>query len=258
MDRKASFLQTHKRGLQRVGAVLLAILVWQVAAMGVGHQLLVPSPLSVLQRLALIWMEDGFWSTIWFTFRKIVAGFLLGLGLGLGLGALAGRFPLFEILFRPWAVMVKSVPVASFIVICLIWMSSARLSIFISFLMVLPIVYTNVLQSIRSVDRQMLEAVKIFRLSWRKRVLYLWLPQMKPYLLSACTVGLGISWKAGIAAEIIGIPSGSIGQMFYDAKVYFNTTDLFTWTIIVVVVSVLFEKGFLALLKWFYRRLEKL
>ena len=258
MDRTPSFLQQHKRTLQRIGAVLLAILVWEGVALAVGHQLLVPTPLSVLERLAGIWLEEGFWSTIWFTFRKIVAGFLLGLALGLGLGSLAGRFPLFEILFRPWAVMVKSVPVASFIVICLIWMSSARLSIFISFLMVLPIVYTNVLQSIRSVDKQMLEAVEIFRLPWRKRVLYLWLPQMKPYLISACSVGLGISWKAGIAAEIIGIPSGSIGQMFYDAKVYFNTTDLFTWTIIVVVVSVLFEKGFLALLKWLYGRLEKL
>ena len=106
MDRTSSFLQQHKQNFQRVGAVLLAILVWQVLAMAVGHQLLVPSPLSVLERLAGIWLEAGFWSTVWFTFRKIVAGFLLGLGLGLGLGSLAGRFPLFEILFRPWAVMV--------------------------------------------------------------------------------------------------------------------------------------------------------
>lgn len=97
-----------------------------------------------------------------------------------------------------------------------------------------------------------------FRLSWPKRVVYLWLPQMKPYLLSACTVSLGISWKAGIAAEIIGIPAGSIGRMFYDAKVYFNTVDLFAWTVIVVAVSVLFEKSVLALLKWAFGRLERL
>ena len=250
--------RSTKNILQRAGAVLLALAVWQVLAMSVGQQLLVPSPLSVLLRLSNIWQETGFWSTVWFTLRKIIAGFLLGLGSGLGLGALAGRFPLFEILFRPWAVMIKSVPVASFIIICLIWMSSAQLSVFISFLMVLPIIYTNVLQSIRSVDGQMLEAVKIFRLSWPKRVLYLWLPQLKPYLLSACTVSLGISWKAGIAAEIIGIPAGSIGRMFYDAKVYFNTVDLFAWTVIVVVISVLFEKGFLALLKGAFGRLEKL
>lgn len=250
--------RSTKNLLQRAGAVLLALAVWQALAMSVGQQLLVPSPLSVLVRLSNIWQESGFWSTVWFTLRKIIAGFLLGLGFGLGLGALAGRFPLFEILFRPWAVMIKSVPVASFIIICLIWMSSARLSVFISFLMVLPILYTNVLQSIRSVDKQLLEAVKVFGLSWPKRVLYLWLPQLKPYLLSACTVSLGISWKAGIAAEIIGIPAGSIGRMFYDAKVYFNTVDLFAWTVIVVVISVLFEKGFLALLRGAFGRLEKL
>ena len=251
-------LQPYKCILQRAGAVLLTLAVWQILAMSVGHQLLVPTPLSVVRRLGTIWTEAGFWGTVWFTFRKIVAGFLLGLGIGMGLGALAGRFPLLEILFRPWAVMIKSVPVASFIVICLIWMSSSRLSVFISFLMVLPILSTTVLQSIRSADPRLLEAVQVFRMPWRRRLTYLWLPQMKPYLLSACTVSLGISWKAGIAAEIIGIPSGSIGQMFYDAKVYFNTVDLFAWTIIVVVVSVLFEKGFLALLKWAFGRLEKL
>lgn len=258
MGRAKEWVVQQKTLLQRIGAVALALALWQLLAMAVGQQLLVPTPLSVVQRLGTIWQEDGFWSTIWFTFRKIVAGFLLGLGFGLGFGALAGRFPLFEILFRPWAVMIKSIPVASFIIICLIWMSSARLSIFISFLMVLPIIYSNVLQSIHSVDRQMLEAVKVFRLSWPKRVLYLWLPQFKPYLLSACGVSLGISWKAGIAAEIIGIPAGSIGRMFYDAKVYFNTVDLFAWTVIVVVISVLFEKGFLALLRAGFRKVETL
>ena len=180
MGRAKEWVVQQKTLLQRIGAVALALALWQLLAMAVGQQLLVPTPLSVVQRLGTIWQEDGFWSTIWFTFRKIVAGFLLGLGFGLGFGALAGRFPLFEILFRPWAVMIKSIPVASFIIICLIWMSSARLSIFISFLMVLPIIYSNVLQSIHSVDRQMLEAVKVFRLSWPKRVLYLWLPQGSP------------------------------------------------------------------------------
>ena len=214
MDKAKQWILGKKTLLQRVGAVALALGVWQALAMAVGEQLLVPTPLSVAGRLGTIWQEAGFWDTVWFTFRKIVAGFLLGLGFGLGFGALAGRFPLFEILFRPWAVMIKSIPVASFIIICLIWMSSARLSIFISFLMVLPIIYTNVLQSIRSVDGQMLEAVRVFRLSWPKRVLYLWLPQLKPYLLSACG-SLGISWKAGIAAERSSAsPPGPLGGCF--------------------------------------------
>ena len=210
MGRAKEWVVQQKTLLQRIGAVALALALWQLLAMAVGQQLLVPTPLSVVQRLGTIWQEDGFWSTIWFTFRKIVAGFLLGLGFGLGFGALAGRFPLFEILFRPWAVMIKSIPVASFIIICLIWMSSARLSIFISFLMVLPIIYSNVLQSIHSVDRQMLEAVKVFRLSWPKRVLYLWLPQLKPYLLSACGVSLGSPGRQGSPQRSSGFLPGPL------------------------------------------------
>lgn len=238
-------------------AVLMALCLWQGAAWYVGYQLLIPSPLSVAQRLAVIWLEADFWPTIWFTFQRIVAGFLLALLMGILLGGLAGRFPLFEILFRPYAVVIKSVPVASFVVICLIWLSSAKLSTFISFLIVLPVVYNNVLHGIHSVDAKMLETVRVFKLPWRRRLLYLWLPQLKPFLFSACTVGLGMSWKAGIAAEIIGIPDGSVGRMFYDAKVYFNTVDLFAWTILVVAISVLFEKFFLALLKGLFRRLTQ-
>ena len=242
----------------RAWAVLVWLALWQLGAMAIDQQIILVSPLRVLSRLWELIPTPDFWGSISYSLVRITAGFLLGVAAGTVLAALSARFRRVEELLAPALLAIKSIPVASFIIICLIWMSSSRLSIFISFLMVLPIVYTNVLQSIRSADRQLLEAVSIFRLSWPKRALYLWLPQLKPYLLSGCTVSLGISWKAGIAAEIIGIPAGSIGRMFYDAKVYFNTVDLFAWTVIVVVISVLFEKGFLALLKGVFGRLETL
>ena len=80
MKRVRQFFSRYRNGLQRAGAVLLALAVWQGLAMGVGQQLLVPSPLSVVERLGGIWQEADFWGTVWFTFRKIVAGFLLGWG----------------------------------------------------------------------------------------------------------------------------------------------------------------------------------
>ena len=86
MRRATQFFSQQKSRLQRLGAVLLALAVWQVTAMSVGQQLLIPTPLSVLLRLGTLWQESGFWSTVWFTLRKIVAGFLLGLGAGVGLG----------------------------------------------------------------------------------------------------------------------------------------------------------------------------
>ena len=153
---------------------------------------------------------------------------------------------------------IKSVPVASFIIISLIWLTSSELSIFISFLMVLPIIYTNVLEGIRSTDRKMTEMADVFHIPWNRRLVYIWLPQIRPYLISACSMSLGLSWKAGIAAEIIGIPDGSIGEMLYNAKAYLNTVDLFGWTVIIVVISIAFEKLFLALLRYGFRKLVRL
>lgn len=248
----------RKRRLYLVLSALLALTLWQLVALFIGQDILLPSPLSVAKRLCSIWQVDGFWDAIRFTFGRIVSGFFLALILGVLLGALAGRFSLLQILFAPFAVAIKSVPVASFIVICLIWLSSRQLTVFISFLMVLPVIYTNVLQGIRSAPKELLETCFVFSIPWRRRLLYLWLPQLRPFLFSACGVGIGLAWKAGIAAEIIGIPAGSIGRMVYDAKIYLNSTDLFAWTIIVVGLSILFEQCFLLLLRVLFRRLENL
>ena len=50
------------------------------------------------------------------------------------------------------------------------------------------------------------------------------------------------SRSLGVAAEIIGMPKGSVGQMLYMSKIYLDTDDLLAWTVIIVVLSVIFEK----------------
>ena len=189
---------------------------WQAAASLLDLKLILVSPLEVGARLSTIWREPGFFETILFSFSRIVSGFFAALLAGIVLGLLAGRVRILEILLWPYMVTVKSIPVASFIIIALIWLSAASLSIFISFLMVLPIVYTNVLSGIRAESREMREMASVFRLSPLKRLIYLWIPQMKPYLLSAASVSLGLAWKSGIAAEIIGIPGGSMGDIIVE------------------------------------------
>ncbi|MDE6364806.1 MAG: ABC transporter permease subunit, partial [Lachnospiraceae bacterium] len=130
----------------------------------------------------------------------------------------------------------------------LIWFSSRNLSILISFLMVLPIIYTNVLGGIRNVDRQLLEMAQVFRISRLRVVRYIYLPQIMPFFYSACRISLGLSWKAGAAAEVIGMPRGSIGERLQQAKIYLDTPDLFAWTIVVVALSLGCEKLVLTLI----------
>ena len=60
-----------------------------------------------------------------------------------------------------------------------------------------------------------------------------------------------MGFKSGIAAEVIGVPDGSIGEGLYLAKIYLSTAELFAWTFMIIVVSTLFEKLFLWILKKF-------
>jgi NitT/TauT family transport system permease protein len=234
-----------KTMLKKVGAVLLALTFWQIAAMKIHQKILLVTPLAVCRRLLTIWQEDGFFSSIWFTFYHIAGGFLLGLALGILLAVLAARIPALKILFWPWMAVVKSVPVASFVVICLIWLSARNLSTFISFLIVLPVIYQNLLTGLETEDLKMKEMADIFQISWYKKLHYITLPHLRPYLLSACSVTTGMAWKAGVAAEIIGTPDGSIGKQLFLSKIYLDTDDLLAWTVIIVVISIAFEKLFL-------------
>ncbi len=246
-----------KLKIENIAAIAFALAVWQAGAMLLGESLLLVTPLNVIKRLFTLMPEPDFISAVGFSFMRIVLGFLLALTVGTILAIVAGRFHIAEVMLRPFIITIKSVPVASFIILCLIWLNSKSLSIFISFLMVLPIIYTNLLQGIKSTDHKMLEMAALFRVGWLKRLKYIYLPQIKPFLISSSSVAIGLAWKSGIAAEVIGIPDGSIGEKLYEAKVYLSSGDLFAWTVVIVALSILFEKFFLYLLKILFVRLER-
>lgn len=248
----------NKRPLWVAAAVIFWLAVWQIAAMAVGERILLASPLSVLVRLTTIWREDSFLETVAFSFVRIVGGAGLGIVTGCLLAAAARRFRFVETLLSPLMVTVKSVPVASFIVIALIWLSSRMLSVFISFLIVLPVVYSNMLAGLRATPPELVEMARIFRLAPHRRLIYVYLPAVRSYLLSACGSALGMAWKAGVAAEVIGLPDGSLGEVIYEAKLYLNSVDLLAWTVVIVLISVGFEKLFVGLLKYGYGRLFRL
>jgi len=249
--------KSAKNIIGKAAAVLFALAIWQAADAIIDQRILLVSPLEVLARMGTIWREEGFWSSIWFSFYHIAGGFLVALVLGILLAALSKRFSWIETMLWPFMITIKTVPVASFVVICLIWLSAQNLSVFISFLIVLPVVYGNVLSGLKNEDKGLTELAKVFRIPFFKRCIYLHMTQLKPFLLSACSSALGMAWKAGVAAEIIGTPEGSIGRQLYLSKIYLDTDDLLCWTVLIVLVSVVFEKLFLLLLRGIYRRLER-
>ena len=245
MQDKKNIHSRSSRITIRILAVAFWLLVWQIGSMWLGQEILLASPVSVARKLSELLVTQEFWIYVWFSFGRIIGGFLSALAIGALLAILSYRFETVKILFHPLVTAVKSTPVASFIILCLIWIPSRNLAVFISFLIVFPVIYANLLEGLQRTDEQLLEMADVFSIGKGKRALYIYLPQALPYLMTACSLGLGLCWKAGTAAEVIGVPEGSIGEKLYHAKIYLNTPDLFAWTLVIITISFLFEKCFL-------------
>ena len=134
-----------KKLVRKTGAVLLALIIWHLASIAVGMDMLLASPVKVIGRLLTIWKEPGFFSTVFYSLVRILCGFLIAFASGFLLAVAAGRYEAIETLLWPYIVTVKSVPVASFIILCLTWFSFDQLTVFIAFLIAFPVIYQNIL-----------------------------------------------------------------------------------------------------------------
>ena len=249
-------MKSRKREM-KPWAVLVWLLVWQLASMAVGKEILLVSPVRTVTRLWELAREAAFWQSVLYTLSRLALGFMLAAALGVLLAILAARFRRVRELLAPLMLTVKTIPVASFIIVALIWVSSRRLDILISFLMVLPVLYTNMLNGLDTMDPELEEMARVFRLPLLRRMLYVRLPQVMPFFRAGCSLALGLCWKSGIAAEVIGTPVGSIGEKLQRAKVYLDTPDLFAWTLAVILLSLACEKLVLFLLRCLELRLTR-
>ena len=241
-------MNQHKQLFERLGAAAFWLAVWQCAAMAVGQEVFLVSPVQALRTLLQLLPQAEFWQRVGFSSGRIMLGFGLGVAVSVFLAAAAQAWHAAEVLLAPVLQLVKATPVASFIILALVWVSGSSLSVLISFLMVLPVLYSAVRTGIGSADRQLLEMAQVFRLPLGRRLRAVWLPAVLPAFRQGCSVALGICWKSGVAAEVIGLPDGSIGDALYRAKITLSTGELFAWTFVIILLSAVFEKLFLALL----------
>ena len=218
-------MKQNKQFFRRLLAVAFWLAVWQAAAMAIGQEVFLVSPVQALRTLVQLLPRADFWQRVGFSSGRILLGFVLGAVVSVVLAVCAARWSAADALLAPVMQLVKATPVASFIILALVWVSGKSLSILISFLMVLPVLYGAVRTGLESADPQLLEMARVFRLPLGRRVKAIWLP-----------------------AEVIGLPDGSIGDALYRAKITLSTGELFAWTFVIIVLSAAFEKLFLALL----------
>lgn len=226
---------------KRFGKIIIStafwLLLWQLLSVVLAQQLLLCSPAEAAKKLFELVLLEEFWRTVALSLIRIVTGFGAAVIGGILLGAAASRFSLLKTLLAPAVFTLKSAPVASFIILLLIWLSSDTLSAAISFMMAFPIIYEGVLAGISEVDAQLIEMANIFHIPLLRRIRYIYVSQIMPYFKTACESSAGLCFKAGIAAEVIAMPKGTVGERLYQAKIYLDTPELFAWTIVIILLS---------------------
>ena len=245
-----------KSNIRRAAILAFWLLLWQAAALVIDNQILLPGPIAVFRALLGLLPTGNFWLSLLTSLLRIGGGFLLAFAVAAFLAALSFTLPLFRELLKPLVAAAKTVPIASFVILLLIWTSSRYLSTAISFLVVLPQLYEAMLAGLAAADQQLLEAAEVLRIPALRRFWFIYRPTLRGYLTAACSTALGMCWKSGVAAEVIGVPTGTIGEGFYLAKINVDIPSLLAWTVAMLCLSQLFEKLIMFLLHRFFRTVK--
>ena len=222
----------------KLAAIFFWLLIWHVISATVDMQILLPSPILVFKKLVQLASTERYWISVSLSFAKIIFGILSGTVIALIFAILTAKVNIFNHLFSLPLNVIKSTPVASFIIMALVWVKSASLAAFVTAVMVLPIVWSNMHEGISTVDTKLIEVGKCYNFTYKKTVRYIYLPHIRPFFVSAITSAAGLGWKAGIAAEVIASPKNAIGAYLNDAKVYLETEEMFAWTITIIFLSI--------------------
>ena len=224
------------------------LVVWSLVAALINNDIVLVGPVMVLKSLVKIIFTKDFLLIAGNSMLRITLGFLLALIIGVILGSIAYKHKIVEEILQPFVTVIKVVPVASFVVLLLLWVGSSNLSFLISMLIVFPQVYVSTLSGAKATDDAILEMAEEYKYSAYEKIVYIYKDSVLPYIISNSKVSFGMAWKSGVAAEVIGMTGVSLGERIYMAKIYLDTASLFSWTLIVVMLSYLLEKVCLLLL----------
>lgn len=227
---------------KRILAVLFWLAVWQILCMLVGNKILLVGPYETVIRLFELIPDREFWLSIAGSALRIMGGYMAGFLAGVLLAVLSLKRPFLEELLKPFISFLKSVPVAAFVVLFLIWWRSSVLAVAICICIVLPQIYISMLEGLKATDKRLLEMADVHGISQFNRFMYIYRPAIKPYMVSAVKVSMGMGWKSGVAAEVIGMPDSSIGMELYTSKIMLDTAGVLAWTLTIIAISFATEK----------------
>ncbi len=238
---KTFTISAIKSILKWLAVMLLYLGAWQLIAAVISNDLIFPGPWQTVERIISIISEGQSWLIIGKTLLRVFIGFALGCVIGALLGFAAANSRFAAWLLAPIRAIIKSTPITSFILILLVMLKSNEVPVIIAAIMVTPIMWAGVETGFGQLDAGLKEVGRIY-LSPIRRFAFITVPQLVPNAISSAATAWGFAWKSAIAAEILALPLHSIGEELYFSKIYLETVDLFSWTVVVVLLSIITEQ----------------
>lgn len=232
---------TTQNKFRKIIIAIIWIIIWQIMASFIKEEILLPSPLIVFKKFIYLLGQVDFYKAIFLSTIKIIAGFLISIAIGVIFAYLAYKYKLFYDFISPLIRIFRSIPLASLVIFLLFWANKDYLSIYISFIMAMPLIFQNVYDGLSDIDKNILQMADIYKVSEIKKIKYIYKVKVKAFLYSSIISISGLVFKAGIAAEVIGLPKNSIGNNLYNTKVYLDMPNLFAWTLAILLISSFFE-----------------
>jgi len=225
-----------------LASVIFMLAIWKILAMHFDSDFILPSPeKTVITTLSLL--GDGrFIAIVGATILRGLAGFLISGILGVSLGILAGINPHFNAFLRPILIPLRSTPVIALILLALIWFGPGSTPVFIAILTMLPFICSNVIDGIKSVDTELVDMARFYRIGRRRIIMEVYLPAIMPFIISGASSAMGIGWRAIITGEVLSQPKYGIGTLMQSAQTFLNVDAVIAWTFVAVIISYGFEK----------------
>jgi NitT/TauT family transport system permease protein len=230
------------------GALAFWAAVWFAASARVGQALILPSPADVASKLVELAGTSAFWLSAGQSLLNVFIGFVSGVAVGTAAAFLTAFVAAADALLSPALRVVRATPVASFIILALLWLGKSGVPAFSSALMVTPVVWQATAAALRDTDAQLLEMARAYRFGRLKTLRLIYLPSVRSQWSAACATAMGLAWKSGIAAEVICQVRPTVGYELYSSKIYLETPALFAWTAVVICLSLLLENVFARLI----------
>lgn len=256
-NKEKKHLSKGKKGLLTGLAVVFWIGVWWIAALYINKSWVLPTPWTAFSSLLTGIRQQFLFRAVLSSLCEVFKGYISAIVFGVLLAALTARSEIMHILFSPILTVIKATPIASFILI--LWVMVARNSVpaISVMLIVLPIVWANTEAGFAATDKGLSEMADCYGFSFFKKLWYIYLPSLYPYFKTAALTAMGMAWKAGIAAEVLCTPQGTVGTLIQHAKRDMQSADLFAWTFAVVAVCFAIEKALGLLLCLPYKRRKR-